>query len=153
MLLMMLKGTDLAVISVFKALGMTVRLESILDAKDIVDEYYGEGELEEHDRRHPTEGEMSEREIFLQRPLKLINDFGEIHLTEAGGHDSYSVCDIAARFGHEAPAEVVWLTERKHDNCGFIHLTVSCPLFDNESGSGIRVADLRIHDSMATRLA
>ncbi|KXJ88481.1 hypothetical protein Micbo1qcDRAFT_207207 [Microdochium bolleyi] len=108
---MVLKGTDLAVVSVFKALGMVVQVKSILQGKNTLRHcyfYHGDDEDWPGDRQS--------------------DHLGQTLVTEEGGHDCAEIEHIMEAFGDEL-RDVTWLTDVKHNDGHFVHLT-----YGNEPG-------------------
>ncbi|KAH7028084.1 uncharacterized protein B0I36DRAFT_328580 [Microdochium trichocladiopsis] len=111
-----LKGTDLAVVSVFRALGMRVEVKSILDGEKLTEKYYycdgsgGEEKPEAWSHKHGAD--------------KL----GRVCVTSAGGWDGAMPTDMLDEYGSPLQG-VTWLTQRSHNNVDFVHLT-----YGNEVG-------------------
>lgn len=104
-----LKGTDLALFTVFKALGMTVKIRSILDSKSL-----------SSNRRCPDDE-------WKELGMRTRDAVGGTFVTSAGGHEDYTPADIVCRYGSKLP-EVTWLKVLRpvRTSGNFVHLGVSC---------------------------
>ena len=105
-----LKGADMAVYSVFQALGLDVEVCNVLDK--VNDPW-----LEAEDRG----GKNS-----ICRKYNRVGKLGQLKTTDTGGWESHSWHDILDDFSHNETT-VNWLTDppTKYLNPGFVHLTVS----------------------------
>ncbi|KAI2473118.1 hypothetical protein F4781DRAFT_380618 [Annulohypoxylon bovei var. microspora] len=114
-----LKGADMALYTVFHALGLHVRVKTVLDRNKV-------DEINEWDSDSYSDYEHEHEASSLSR----IGDWGTIEMTEAGGDDGDEMEEIINSFGH-SEVQVNWLTRQKEEcrNRGFIHLT-----YGNESG-------------------
>lgn len=109
-----LKGADMAVYEVFRALGLKVEVRAVLDhLRDYED--YGE-EYSTSDDGEPG-GEIN----FLG------NELGEIHITEVGGFEE-AYLEIIEDYPSDR-VQVRWLTEPRWPDIGMVHLT-----YGNQAG-------------------
>ena len=103
-----LKGTDMAVYSVFQALGLDAKVCNVLDKVNDSDEEDGGGEKS------------------IYRNYNRVGKLGQLKTTYVGRHDDYDWYDILEAFSRDETT-VDWLTDppTKYLNPGFVHLTVS----------------------------
>jgi hypothetical protein len=108
-----LKGSDMAVYSIFKALGLQVVVRPIFDLKN--NWYFG---LEKQDK---YEGEVSRQ---LHKDLDFVGrNMGGVQTTEIGGEDSGPAEVLSEVDGDWYKIE--WLTRPMWKSTGLVHLTVS----------------------------
>ncbi|KAI1384813.1 uncharacterized protein F4822DRAFT_374042 [Hypoxylon trugodes] len=113
-----LKGADMAVYTVFRALGLKVRARTVLDDKEAIDRLYMWGE--EEDIKGPKKDES----------LSRIGNWGPIKVTNSGGWEGDFLDDVLNEFSPQRPT-VNWLTtpRGRHGDTGYVHLT-----YGNEAG-------------------
>jgi len=129
-----LKGADLAVYSVFKALGLKVDIRAVLDpSSEDSDEEHCSDSGEEYccdsDEEHYTGRKIndSKNRCFLRR------NYGDIEITEVGGFEEskYEICQAFA----SQEVEVTWLTQPVWRELGMVHLT-----YGNQAGIDCKYA-------------
>ncbi|KAI0595483.1 hypothetical protein F4775DRAFT_569220, partial [Biscogniauxia sp. FL1348] len=107
-----LKGADMAVYTVFHALGLQVKVKTVLD----------DDEANEIMEERGANASLGSR----------IGSWNNIRTTSTGGWDGHEWEDIIRCFPHHQ-VKVNWLTERREEfkKMGFVHLT-----YGNEAGIG-----------------
>ncbi|KAI1087326.1 hypothetical protein F5B19DRAFT_77861 [Rostrohypoxylon terebratum] len=104
-----LKGADMAVYTIFRALGLNVSIRAVLDEDEIIKDW----ELQGYDYQ-PTS-------------LTRIRMWGTLVTTSTGGYEE-GLDEILDDFS-SVKGKVNWLTRGKHESLGFVHLT-----YGNEPG-------------------
>lgn len=103
-----LKGADMAVYTIFRALGLKILVKTVLDDDE------ANASIAQW---HPSQASPCH---------SRIGDWGTINLTSRGGDDMDSWNEILHGFAHRK-VQINWLTGRqeKYRSEGFVHLTVS----------------------------
>ncbi|KAF2117341.1 hypothetical protein BDV96DRAFT_611764 [Lophiotrema nucula] len=127
-----LKGSDMAIYSVFKGLGLEVSVKSVLDILNNslfdpsdYDDYMSGEDNSDGDIDENTETKLRKPRWWDGSYLKNIE--GDVVVAEVGGYEE-SVEEILGVSGARQ-SDVLWLTRPIHGNVGMVHLT-----YGNEAG-------------------
>ncbi|KAF2825289.1 hypothetical protein CC86DRAFT_41658 [Ophiobolus disseminans] len=109
-----LKGSDMAVYDVFRALGLRVKVYAILagDNNDGYEDYEDEDEDED-------EGDLR---------CSILGELCGLQVTEEGGYDGSTLREITDAWGGQH-VNVTWANEPQHLGPGLVHLT-----YGNQAG-------------------
>ncbi|OAG10945.1 uncharacterized protein CC84DRAFT_1084719 [Paraphaeosphaeria sporulosa] len=108
-----LKGSDMAVYSVFQSLRLEIEVKSVLDSQN--------GLFRDQYRYYDDSDETTRK-----KDLSYIRRLGEVVVTETGGYEE-PLQEIIDEFGDAV--DVLWLTQPRHANVGMVHLT-----YGNQAG-------------------
>ncbi|KAF1969278.1 hypothetical protein BU23DRAFT_591683 [Bimuria novae-zelandiae CBS 107.79] len=115
-----LKGVDMAVYSVFLAIGLHISVRPVLEfsLRDEYDDYY------DMDDEDPATDDCAEKN-FIGRQLKSLV------VSDAGGYEE-SRKEVLESYGGEW-LNVNWLTNAKHKNIGYVHMA-----YGNEASTSFK---------------
>lgn len=110
-----LKGADMAVYTVFKALGLNVEVCNVLDEAE---ELYFDVETSSGSGSEPEVQEICEIHYRLGR-------LGQLTITDHGGYEGEDWNDVLDGFSR-VRQKITWLTDppQRYRNPGFVHLAV-----------------------------
>lgn len=117
-----LKGSDMAVYDVFKAVGLEIQVRAILDARDSLDEY-----IEDYEERTMYDSEDEVRSDYEPPRLQthaVVGNLGGYGTTETGGWEEQGIDEIIEEWS-ESFMNIVWVNEPHHSGPDMVHLTVS----------------------------
>lgn len=112
-----LKGADMAVYEVFRALGLAIEVRTVLDDKRPLEE-------EEENKDMCEDEDEEQREI--RRPYRCIGNVGNLVVTEMGEDEDDFFLEISGQFSSDR-LDVNWITNLPNEgrNVGLVHMTVS----------------------------
>ncbi|KAJ4377977.1 hypothetical protein N0V83_000807 [Neocucurbitaria cava] len=123
-----LKGSDMAVYDVFKAVGLELQVRAVLDTRNSLNEYIAD--YEERNMYNSEDEVRSDYEPPRLQTHTVVGKLGGYGTTETGGWEGDGLDEVIEEWS-ESFMNIVWVNEPHHSSLDMVHLT-----YGNEAGIG-----------------